>query len=91
MYISMKSHKVCLFPRLRRVGVRILKLVSILPEALFALFAGKGHIYALLQRVCLFLGMTLCAVEPFSAAWRADRNLGVEDVFTVRGCFVNMK
>lgn len=29
----------------------------------------------------LRFGMTLCAVEPFSTAGRADADLGVEDVF----------
>jgi len=62
--------------------VRILELVPALSKALLALLAGKGHFLALLQGMFLCLAMAFCAVEPLSAAWGADGNLSIEDVFT---------
>lgn len=65
----------------RAVLVAVLKLAGVFPEAFLALLAGEYHFEALQQRVVSRLGVALCAVEPFFAARRADRDLGVEDVF----------
>ena len=61
--------------------VPVLELAGVLAEGLFALFADKDHLEALQQRVVSRLLVALCAVEPLLAAWRADGDLGVEDVF----------
>ncbi|KAB8360950.1 hypothetical protein FH972_024682 [Carpinus fangiana] len=65
--------------------LRVFELLAILPEALLALFTGKCHVQALLQRVGLLFRVAFGTVEPFAAAWRADSNLCIEDVFTVSG------
>jgi hypothetical protein len=51
----------------RTVFVTLLELLGVLPEALFALLAGKGHVEALLQRMVGRLAMAFCTVEPFPA------------------------
>jgi hypothetical protein len=82
--------------------VALFKLLNVLAESLFALFARKDHFEGGLEVVCFRLGVTFSAIEPFAAccgavlvmglrrdgggserlaAGRADRDLGVEDVF----------
>jgi hypothetical protein len=62
-------------------SVPVLELACVLAEGLFALFADEDHLEALQQRVVSRLLVALGAVEPLLAAWRADGDLGVEDVF----------
>ena len=71
-----------LTPPATRQYVRLFKLLRIFPKALLALFAGKSHVENLHELVVLDLPVTFCTVEPFTAAGRADGNLGVENVFT---------
>lgn len=59
----------------------VLELAGVLTECLAALLAYEDHFEALQQRVVGLLLVALGAVEPLLAAWRADRDLGVEDVF----------
>jgi hypothetical protein len=82
--------------------VALVKLLNVLAESLFALFACKDHFEGGLEVVCFRLGVAFSAIEPFAAccravlvmglrrdgggseglaAGRADRDLGVEDVF----------
>lgn len=63
-------------------SVPVLELAGVFAEGLFALFAYEDHLKALQQRVVGRLLVADGAVEPFLAARRADRDLGVEDVFT---------
>lgn len=51
----------------RAVFVALLELLSVLAEAFLALFAGKRHVKALLQRMISRLGVAFCTVEPFPA------------------------
>lgn len=60
--------------------VRLFKLFGVLAEALLALFAGKGHVKGLHQRMLLAFGVALGTVEPLLAAWRSNGDLSVEDV-----------
>lgn len=64
--------------------VRVLELIPGFSKALFAPLAHKGHLLALLQGMFLSLAMAFCAIEPLSATWGANGNLGIEDVFTAR-------
>lgn len=66
------------------VLVAILEFGHVFAEALFALFAGESHLHRLFEGVVLRFGVAFGAVEPLFAARRADRNLGVEYVFTGR-------
>ena len=61
--------------------IPVLELACIFPEGLFALLTHKNHFEALQQRVVSRLLVTLCTVEPLLATWRADGDLGIEDVF----------
>src|SRR5690242_15004068 len=63
-------------------AVPVLELAGVFAEGLLALFAYEDHLKALQQRVVGRLLVAHGAVEPFLAARRADRDLGVEDVFT---------
>ena len=65
----------------RTVLVAVLKLLHILSKALFAFFAGKGHLEGLFEVVLLGFGVAFGAVEPLATARGADGDLGVEDVF----------
>jgi hypothetical protein len=49
------------------VLVALVKLLDVLAEALFALFAGKHHFERGLEVVLFRLGVAFCAVEPFLA------------------------
>lgn len=51
----------------RAVFVGLFELGGILSEALLALFAGKGHLEGLHERVGFLLGVALDAVKPFLA------------------------
>jgi hypothetical protein len=62
--------------------VGLLELCNVLSEAFSALLAGKDHLVAFFQRVALLFTMALDAVKPFSATWRSNSNLGIENVFT---------
>jgi hypothetical protein len=59
------EHKVVI--AMRAVLIGLLKLLGVLAEALFALFAGKRHFKLLEERVALLLLVAFGAVEPFSA------------------------
>jgi hypothetical protein len=54
--------------------VTLVKLLDILAESLFALFACKDHFEGGLEVVCLGLGVAFCAIEPFAACcrWRVS-------------------
>ena len=62
--------------------IALLITLHILPERLSALLAHEHHLHRPLQLVRLLRRVALGAVEPLLAAWRADRHLRVEDVFT---------
>ena len=64
------------------VLVSLLELFDVLAEHLFALLAGENHLGSLLQLVVLLLLMALGTVEPLAAAGSANRDLGVQNVFT---------
>jgi hypothetical protein len=49
------------------VLVRLVKLLGVLSEDLFALFAGKDHLEALEEDVVLGFGVAFRAIEPFLA------------------------
>ena len=59
------------------VLVALLKLFHILPEGLLTLLASERHFERLFQIVILRVGVALRTVEPLSAAWRANGDLGV--------------
>lgn len=61
--------------------VPVLELASVFPESLLALLAYEDHFEALQEWVVGRFLVALGAVKPFLAAWRADRDLGVENVF----------
>lgn len=66
---------------MRAVLVALLIVAHIFPKRLFAFLAHERHLRRLAQPMVLCLCVALCAVEPLLAAWRADGDLGVEDVF----------
>lgn len=68
----------------RAVLVAILVLTHVFAEHLFALFAREHHFHCLLKAVCLLLGVAFGTVEPLFAAWGANGDLRVEDVFAVK-------
>ena len=49
------------------VFVRVLPLLGVLAENLFALFAGEDQLRLLQERMFLLLRVAFCAVKPFSA------------------------
>ena len=51
------------------VFVALFKLLNVLAESLFALFACKDHLEGGLEVVCFGLGMAFCAIEPFAACY----------------------
>jgi len=59
------------------VLVGFFKLLSVLTETLFALFTGERHVELLKQGMVFLLLVAFYAIEPFSAAGRSDRDLGV--------------
>jgi len=61
--------------------VGFFELLNVLSETLPALLASKDHFEAFLERMVLLFTVTLNAVKPFSAAWRSDGDLRVENVF----------
>ena len=67
--------------------VALLVAGHVFAKRLFALFTDKHHLCCLLQSVVLRFGMAFGAVEPLFAARRANRHLGVEDVFAVNKTF----
>ena len=72
MVIAMRAILVALF-----VGCHILA------ERLLAFFADKCHLSRPGKPVSLRLSMALGAVKPLLAAWRADGDLGVQDVLAL--------
>ncbi len=62
--------------------VAFLIIRHILPKRLLALLAHEGHFRSLCQSMCLCFRVAFRTVEPLFAAWRADGNLGVQNVFT---------
>jgi hypothetical protein len=73
------DHKVII--AVRAVLVTLVELRRVLPETLLALFTGEYHFGGFGERVGFLFEVAFGAVEPFSAAGRADGYLGVEDVF----------
>lgn len=71
MIIAMRTVLITLF--IRR---------HILPKRLLTLLADERHLRSLSQRVRLGLCVTLSAVIPLLAAWSANGDLCVQDVFT---------
>ena len=65
--------------------VPVLELARVLAEGFLALLADKDHLEALQEGVIFLLLVARSAVEPLLAAGRADRDLGVEDVFAHGG------
>ena len=65
----------------RTVLVALFILAHVLSECLFALFADKGHLCRLCERMRLVLCMAFGAVVPLLAAGSTYRDLCVEDVF----------
>lgn len=57
----------------------------ILAESLLALLADEGHLRCTRKRVCLRFCMAFGAVEPLLATRGANGNLGIQDVFAMRG------
>lgn len=66
----------------RAVFVTLFKLGGIFSETLLAFLACKDHFTGLCQLVRLLFLVTFGAIEPFTAAGRANSYLSVEDVFT---------
>ena len=67
--------------------VALLVVGHVFAKHLLALFIDKHNLCCLLQSVVLRFGMAFSAVEPPFAAQRANRHLGVEDVFAVNKTF----
>jgi len=57
---------------MRAVLIAVVEFRHILPEALFALFAGEDHFGGLFEAVRLGFGVAFGAVEPLFAAGGAD-------------------
>jgi hypothetical protein len=57
----------------------------ILPERLLAFFTHENHLHCLPEGMCLRFTMTFGAIVPSLAAWSADRDLSIQDVFTAGG------
>lgn len=57
----------------RAVFIAVLKLLRVFAKALFALFAGKGHVVRLEKGVLLLLGMAVGTVEPLAAYMRQGK------------------
>jgi hypothetical protein len=70
---------------MRAVLIALVELLHVFAEDLSALFACEDHLGSAFELVVLLLSVAFCAVEPLPTAWRADRDLGVEDVFAVIG------
>lgn len=68
----------------RAVLVAILVFAHVFAKYLLALLTREYHLHRLLQSVCLFLGVAFGTVKPLFAAWRANGNLRIENVFTAR-------
>lgn len=66
----------------RTVLIAFLKFLCVFAKALLALLASKCHIETLEEGVIFLLLVTFCTVKPFTATWRADGDLGIENVFT---------
>lgn len=64
---------------------RILELTCILAKRLLALFAYKGHVEGLHERVVTLLLVALCTVEPFFA-WPWSANIASFMYCTSPGC-----
>ena len=56
-------------------------LVNLLSENLLAFLTCEDHLAGSFQLVILGFVMAKRAIEPLSAAWSSDGDLGVEDVF----------
>ena len=56
-------------------------IAHFLSEALSAFFTEQDHFIRLFEWVILGFLVALCTIEPFSAAWSSDGDLGVHDVF----------
>ena len=67
----------------RAVLITFIELLHVLAKALLALLTRERHLHGLFELVCLRFGVALRAVEPLPAARRANRDLGIEDVFTI--------
>ena len=65
----------------RAVLVALLERLHVFAEDFPAFLACEDHLGGAFELVVLLFSMALCAVEPLPAAWRADCDLGVEDVF----------
>lgn len=63
------------------VLIAFLEGQDILPEYLFAFFAGKYQLISFLEVVVLHLVVTVGTLEPLFAAGRSDSGLDVENVF----------
>jgi hypothetical protein len=68
------------------VDAPVLELARILAEGFLALLADEDHLEALQEGVVFFFLVARGTVEPLLAAGRADRDLGVEDVFAHGDC-----
>lgn len=68
---------------MRAVLVALVIFRHILSEGFLAFFAHEDHLSGLGERVGLCLCMTFGAVVPLLAAWSADRDLCVQNVFAM--------
>jgi hypothetical protein len=70
---------------MRTILVTLLVGGHILPERLLALFTHKDHLQCFSEGMCLRFTMAFSAVVPLLAARGMDRDLSIQDVFTVCG------
>jgi hypothetical protein len=70
---------------MRAVLIALVELFHVFAKDFSALFACEDHLGGAFELVVLLLSVAFCAVEPLATAWRADGDLGVEDVFAGDG------
>lgn len=67
----------------RTILVTLFVRRHVLPKRLSTLFAHEHHVVGLRKSMRLLFGVAFGAIEPLLAAGCSDRNLGIEDMFTV--------